>query len=303
MVTTETRSYSSLMLNLLKLRWRKSQPVVLTVMSMLMLNSMIYVGCSNFNLFSKAQDAELAQQIQAEILRNPKDYPILNNPQIENYVQGIVNTILTSPNIKNKDFNYDVTIINDDATVNAFSIPGGPMYVYTGLLRFVDNEATLAGIMAHEITHADERHATERLSEVYGLQMLASIALGQNPGMLAEILAGLAGNLAILKFSRDDEREADREGFEDLASIPGRPWHPAGIRYFMIKSLNQQKSQPSKFENLFLTHPPSQERLENVDKMAQAAGLPEPSESTLRSTEYNRMKSNLGVSTQSSTGR
>ena len=291
------------MLNLLKLQWQRSRAVTLTAVATVMLNSVIYVGCANFNLFSKSQDVELAQQIQAEILRNPQDYPILNNPQIENYVQGIVNTILTSPNIKNKDFNYDVTIINDDATVNAFSIPGGPMYVYTGLLRFVENEATLAGIMAHEITHADERHATERLSEVYGLQMLASIALGQNPGMLAELLAGLAGNLAILKFSRDDEREADREGFEDLATIPGRPWHPAAIRYFMIKSLNQQKSQPSKFENLFLTHPPSQERLENVDQLARTAGFGEPTESTLRSTEYNRMKSMLGAAVQSGTGR
>ncbi|HET6513080.1 MAG TPA: M48 family metalloprotease, partial [Candidatus Kapabacteria bacterium] len=252
-------------MNTLRQYWAKQKTATLGLMTIVILNSAIYVGCSNFNLFSKQDDIALGQQVQAEIAANPQEYPILNDPASTQYVQGIVNQILTSPNIKNKGFNYTVTLINDDKTINAFSIPGGPMYVYTGLLKFIDNEATLAGIMAHEITHADERHATERMSDVYGLQIIAGLALGQNPGILTEIVAGLAGNLAVLKFSRDDEREADVAAFNDLNTIPGKPWYPAGIRYFMIKSMNQQASQPSALENLFATHPPSKERLDLVD--------------------------------------
>lgn len=281
----------------MKSHWQQKRVVVYAALSVVLLNSMVYLGCSGgMNLYSKADDVALGRQVQAEIARDPRQFPVLNNPTVEGYVQNIVNTILTSPNIKNREFNYDVTIINDDQTVNAFSIPGGPMYVYTGLLKFLDNEATLAGIMAHEITHADERHATEQLSKTYGLQILASIALGQNAGALAEIAAGLAGNLAVMKFSRDAERQADAEGFKDLLTIPNRPWHPSAIRYFMIKTLNQQKSQPGKFENLFMTHPPSQERLDNVDKMAQEAGLPQPTESNLRSAELTRIKNMIGGS-------
>jgi predicted Zn-dependent protease len=261
------------------------------------LNSAISMGCAGgANLYSKQDDMALGDQVAAQIAADPQQFPVLNNEATRSYVQNIVNNIVASPNVVNKDFNYHVTIINDDKTVNAFSIPGGRMYVYTGLLKFVDNEATLAGIMAHEIAHADSRHATEQLTKTYGLQMIASIALGGNPGMLAEIAAGLAGNLAVMKFSRDAEREADKESFESLASIPGQPWYPAAIRNFMIKTLSQEPNQPSKFENLFLTHPPSQERLNNVDALAAAAHLSAPSESNLRASNYQKMLNNLASS-------
>jgi predicted Zn-dependent protease len=284
--------------------WAKQKTAALGLIAIVLVNSAIYVGCSNFNLFSKQDDIALGQQVAAEIAANPAEYPVLNNPSATQYVQNIVNTILQSPGIKNRNFNYKVTLINDDKTINAFSIPGGPMYVYTGLLKFIDNEATLAGIMGHEITHADERHATERMTTVYGMQIVASIALGQAPGVLTEIAAGLAGNLAVLKFSRDDEREGDTRSFELLNTIPGKPYYPAAIRYFMIKTLNEQKTRPSALENLLATHPPSQERLDNVDAMAKAAGLAQPTEANLKSAQFAQVRNNLGNSsvTGGSTG-
>ncbi len=274
--------------------WAKQRVTAYGLFAVLAFNSLIYVGCSNFNLFSKQDDIALGQQVAAEIAANPQEYPVLNNPSATAYVQGIVNQILQSPGIKNRNFNYKVTLINDDKTINAFSIPGGPMYVYTGLMKFVDNEATLAGIMGHEITHADERHATERMTTVYGMQIVASIALGQAPGVVSEIAAGLAGNLAVLKFSRDDEREGDSRSFELLNTIPGKPYYPAAIRYFMIKTLNAQKSRPSDFENLLATHPPSQERLDNVDAMAKAAGLAPPTEANLKTSQFAQVTNSLG---------
>src|SRR4051812_20305349 len=101
----------------------------------LSLQAIIFSACgsSGVNIFSKQQDVQFGQQVQAEIAKDPVHYPILNNPNVRNYVQGIVNRIVQSPNVKNKDFNYTVTIIHDDKTVNAFTLPGGPIYVYTGL--------------------------------------------------------------------------------------------------------------------------------------------------------------------------
>jgi predicted Zn-dependent protease len=269
----------------LRIRTARYWAAALTIIT---LNTAALSGCGGgVNLFSKQDDIALGQQIQQEIAADPTHYPILNDPTLTQYVQGIVNNIVSSPNVKNKDFKYVVSIINDDKTVNAFSIPGGPMYVYTGLLKFVDNEATLAGILAHEITHADHRHATQQMTKQYGLEMVASIALGQNPGIASQIAASLAGNLAVLKFSRDDERDADVGSFNDLAQLSGQPWYPAAIKYFMQKAISQQKEKSSALANLFATHPPSEERLANVQALASKAGIPDtPPSSQLRSSEY-----------------
>lgn len=255
-----------------------------------LLNASIYIGCSSgFNVFSKADDIALGQQVKAEIANHPQEYPILRDESLRSYVQGITNRILTSPVIENKDFRYEVTIINDDQTVNAFTLPGGPIYVYTGLIKFVDNEATLAGVIGHEITHADHRHSTEQMTKAYGVSTLSSILLGNNPSTLAQVAASIAGNLAMLRFSRNDERDADATSFHALNSIPGRPWYPAAIRYFMEKSLARTGTTGS-LEKLFLTHPPSEERLAAIDKLARDAGLGAPTETALNSNTFMKYK-------------
>ncbi|MEP7234385.1 MAG: M48 family metalloprotease [Ignavibacteriota bacterium] len=246
------------------------------------------------NLYSKQQDVQLGQQMQQAIAKDAAHYPVLNNPTLRNYVQGIVNRIIQSPNVKNRDFNYTVTLIQDDNTVNAFTLPGGPIYVYTGLMKFVDNEATLAGILAHEVTHADHRHSTEQMTKEYGLSAVTSLAVGNNPSLAAQIAAQLANGaeqLTMLQFSRSDETEADENSFIDLEQLPGRPWYPAAIRYFMVKTLSTGSSRPpSQLEKLFLTHPPSQERLNATDALAKKANLPPPTEAQLNSSGYQKYK-------------
>lgn len=258
-------------------------------------------GCgSSVNLFAKSEDVKLGQQMTAQIAADPKNYPVLNNPTVTGYVQAIVNSILRSPNIKNRDFQYKVTIIHDDKTINAFSIPGGGIYVYTGLMKFIDNEATLAGVLAHEITHADHRHSTAQMSQQYGLQTLAGIALGQTgtsttAADLVKAVTGVGGTLAMLRFSRDDERDADANSFTDLNTLPGTPWYPAAIKYFMIKTLSwDAKGAIGSLEKNLATHPPSQERLDAVNKQASDAHLPsEPPASQLHASEYVRMRAML----------
>lgn len=279
------------MVSTLRQFWTARKAAFFALSAVLISTIGMYYGCgSGVNLYSKQDDITLGQQMAAQIAADPAHYPVLNNPTIRSYVQSIENKIVSSPNVQNKDFNYYVTIINDDNTVNAFSIPGGPMYVYTGLMKFIDNEATLAGVIAHETTHADHRHATQQMTQQYGLETIAALALGQNSGVLQQAVASLAGNLALLKFSRDDERDADKGSFDDLNQLPGRPWYPAAIKYFMVKVLAQGEK-TSSLQNLFNTHPPSQERLDNINKLAASAGLPEPSASQLNAQTYASYKS------------
>jgi predicted Zn-dependent protease len=127
-------------------------------------------------------DVSLGAQMDAQIRANPKEYPILNDASSRQYVQNMINQILQSPQIQYKSmFPYKVEIIKDDKTVNAFCTPGGYIYVYTGLIKMLDNDASLAGVIGHEIAHAERRHSANRMVKAYGAQMVLEIALGNNP--------------------------------------------------------------------------------------------------------------------------
>src|SRR5207248_7736631 len=122
----------------------------------------------------------------------------------------------------------------------------------------------------------------------YGMQAILGLALGNNPGLLAQIAASLGSQLTALKFSRDDEREADQGSFDDLNKLPGRPWWPGGVNLFLQKSLAAAKSQPSKFEQLFLTHPVDQQRIDAINADLQKAGLPSPNSAQLNTSNFMR---------------
>ncbi|MCC6702608.1 MAG: M48 family metalloprotease [Fluviicola sp.] len=164
---------------------------------------------SGINLFTIEQDRELGAQVAAEIDGNPQEYPLLDSTQykeVYGYLYKIRNTILNSGNVKNKDnFQWRLRIIHDDSTLNAFCTPGGYIYVYTGILKYLDNEAQLAGVLGHEIAHADFRHSTRQMTKLYGVQTLVSILAG-NRQLLSQITTSIVG----LKFSREHESEADK---------------------------------------------------------------------------------------------
>src|SRR6185503_13387117 len=97
--------------------------------------------------------------------------------------------------------------IVSDPEINAFNVPGGHVYVNTGLIMAADNTAELAGVMAHEISHGVARHGTERITKAYGLNLGLGQLLGQNPSLVKQLAAQIAAGGAVAKFSRDDERE------------------------------------------------------------------------------------------------
>jgi len=248
------------------------------------------LGCEDgVNLFTPEDDVQLGLQLQSQIASNPKDYPILNNPDVTSYCQGIVDQIILSPKIKYRNtFKYQVTVIRNDNEVNAFAVPGGYIYVYTGLLKFIDNEATLAGVLAHEIAHCERRHATQRLTKAYGVGILLDIVLGKNPDKTVEIAANLLTGLAFLKNSRDDEYEADSYAYEYLKSTK---WYPGALIFFFDKIKQNEGS--SFLQVLLSTHPLSQDRIDKLNAKISADKLPPPTEDNLFSQKYQEFKKRI----------
>jgi beta-barrel assembly-enhancing protease len=278
---------------LLRHEWRT---IVLAFVCSLSI-SIAAVSCSggSINLFDISTDAQLGKQMDDQIRANPKEYPIMNNPAVKQYVQGVINEIIKSDQVKYRGtFPYQTEIIQDDKTINAFCTPGGYIYVYTGLMKAVDNEATLAGVLGHEIAHAERRHGTARMTKAYGLQMVLQIALGQSPSQLATIGANLFSGLALLKNSRLDEEDADNYSFKYLQSSR---WYPGSIKFFFEKVGGQRGGSSdgigTTVERLLSTHPLPQDRIDATNKRIEEAKLPPPSELNLRAVPYQQFRRTL----------
>lgn len=164
---------------------------------------------NGLNIFTIQQDKDFGAQVAAEIDGNPAEYPVLDSAKYKDvyaYVYKVRNNILNSGKVTHKDdFKWRVRIIKNDSVLNAFCTPGGYIYVYTGILKFLETEDQLAGVLGHEIGHADMRHSTRQMTTMYGIQTLLDILAGDRK-MLKEITAGIVG----LKFSREHETEADQ---------------------------------------------------------------------------------------------
>lgn len=240
----------------------------INILSCIVFLTLIF-GCSkdnDLNFFSVGQDAEFGAQLDSAILANPDTFPVLNRqqyPQVYTYVETMMNNILESDRILYKEeFNWKLTIINDDI-MNAFAAPGGYVYVYTGLIKYLDKGSELAGIMAHEIAHADRRHSTEAMTKQYGFSILLSIILGQNPSQMEEILASLALQGSALAYSRKNENEADE--FAVYYTADTRLYNPLGVAGFFEKLL--AAGEAAGIPEFLSTHPSEENRVENINNI------------------------------------
>jgi len=219
-------------------------------------------------LFSVDDDRELGAQVAAEIAADPQ-YTLLNRSEYSEayqYLDDMVNAILNSGEVKYRDeFVWEVHIVHDDDVLNAFATPGGYLYVYTGLIKFLNDADALAGVMGHEIAHADLRHTSRNLQKQYGISLLTSILLGDNPGQLETIAAQIAGNAAGLQFSREFETESDEESVEYLAAT-SYACDGAKIFFEMLENSGQGGSTPE----FLSTHPSPTNRISNIESKAQS---------------------------------
>lgn len=216
------------------------------------------------NIMSINQDINLGQSVVQQIESNPTEYPILDsasNPVAYGHIYRMRDNILNSGKVYYKnEFAWRIRIIRDDNTLNAFCTPGGYIYVYTGLIKYLDNETQLAGVLGHEIAHADRRHSASQMLKQYGLSVLIDIFTNGNATQIAQIGAQLLG----LSFSRSDETEADDYSVRYLY---GTEYDPQGAKYFFQKISGGQR-----VPQFLSTHPNPDNRVANIEETWKCLG-------------------------------
>ena len=223
-------------------------------------------------VFTAENDVALGQQSAASIAADPEQFPVLPEdeyPEAYAEMRRIAATVVGSPEIQYRDlFAYDqVRIIDDDETLNAFCTPGGFIYVYTGLIRYLDAEDHLAGVLGHEIAHAERRHSSSRLQKQFGVNaLLAFVVLGTPISLSDAINAQILAELMTLRYSRGQEAQSDDDSVRYLASTP---YACDGAAGFFEKLLNEGKD--VKIPAFLSDHPDSASRVRDI--RARAAAL------------------------------
>ncbi|MFM7467075.1 MAG: M48 family metalloprotease [Crocinitomicaceae bacterium] len=215
-------------------------------------------GCKSgksVNLFSIEDDKKLGAQVASQIESDTSGYIILDsakNAKVYQYIYGIRNELLNSGQLKYKnEFPWRIRVIHDDSTLNAFCTPGGYIYVFTGILKFLDSGDQLAGVLGHEMGHADMRHSTRQMTQMFGVQVLLEVIAGKQ-----DAIKQIGGALIGLKFSRNHEVEADNCSVQYLCPTP---YNAAGGAGFFEKI---QAMGGAKVPEFLSTHPDPGNRIE-----------------------------------------
>ena len=253
-------------------------------------------GCagriSDLNIFSDAQEVQLGKQFSREI---EKELKIYSDPVVTAYIDQLGQHLANhSPR---KNITYHFKVVNTEV-VNAFAVPGGYLYVNIGLIRTAENESELAGVIGHEIGHVVGKHGVKQMTRQLGLAAMAQLALGEDQSKLKQMVANLATNGVLMKYSRDAEREADIYAVQEMydAGVD-----PEGMATFFEKLRKLQKSKPSKLEQMFATHPPTAERIAAV--RSQIARLPRKPNLKKDSRRFHQIKKRLPPPSQTPKGK
>ncbi|HSR54505.1 MAG TPA: M48 family metallopeptidase [Acidobacteriota bacterium] len=212
---------------------------------------------------------------------------LVEDPVVNEYVDRVGQEL-----VRNSDAKVPFVIrVVDTDEVNAFALPGGYFYVNKGLILESDNEAELAGVMAHEIAHVAARHATERMTKGQLLQFAAIPALFVG-GYWAQYgirsALGLGLNLSLLGITRKSEAEADQLGTQYLWNTG---YDPHGFITFFEKLQAREKNKPGKFASFWRTHPTVDSRIEKVQ--GEIGFLPGKEEYVLNTSEFEKVKARL----------
>lgn len=233
---------------------------------------------------SQEKEVGLGRQIAMQVEQEAK---FVDDPIITEYVNRVGQNLVLHSDAK---VPFTIKVIDSDE-VNAFALPGGFFYVNKGLILAADNEAEIAGVMAHEIAHVAARHAMENNGKatMMNYAMLAGVIFG---GPIASTViqnaGGILGGIAMMKFSRGAEQEADRLGVQYMYAAGYDPQAMATM-FEKLAALNKKK--PNTLTKLFSSHPQSLDRRESV--LALVARFKENDEYVISSSEFQRVKARL----------
>lgn len=212
----------------------------------------------DYTFFSASDDVKMGAAMHQQIANDAK-FNILDTAKYKTAYQtlySIRDAILNSGKILHKDeFEWNLYIVKDDSVNNAFCTPGGYIYVYTGLIKFLQTEEELAGVIGHEMAHADMRHSTDQMTKAYGLKVLIALIAGEDYSQYLE-----AGeSLLQLSFSRSDEKEADLKSVSYLCETD----YKASAFAQFFKRI-QETEQDARMLQFLSTHPNPENRVENI---------------------------------------
>ncbi len=238
------------------------------------------------NFYSIEREIGLGKGLAQEVERSSK---LIDDPVIVEYVNRVGQNL-----VRNSDAKVPFTIkVIDSDEVNAFALPGGFFYVNSGLILRAQEESELAGVMAHEISHVTARHGTKQATKGEMMQLATIPLMLLGPGGWAGYGIYQALQLAIplsyLKFSRDDEREADFLGLQYMYKAG---YDPNAYVTFFERIQADEKRRPGTIPKFFSTHPPTPERIADAQKEI-ARILPEKDEYIVTTSEFDMVKGRL----------
>ena len=207
------------------------------------------------NYYSVDEEWQAGQQLEVQLARQLR---LSRDRTLTGYVNSVGQSMARQTRLGNRPWRFYV--VEDDA-INAFNVPGGLVYINTGLIARAGSASELAGAIAHEVAHGAARHGTQRLSAANETNQIAGVLLGRSGGA-ERIAAQIAAQGAFASFSRRDEREADELGVQIMANAG---WDPDGLADLLARLAQNERSGGVAF---FRTHPLSSDRMRAVQQMA-----------------------------------
>ena len=240
---------------------------------------------SGLDFYSLDKERALGLELAKEV---EHDSRIVSDPLVSEYINRIGQNL-----VRNSDARVPFTIkVVDNDEINAFALPGGFFYVNSGLILAADNEAELAGVMAHEIAHVAARHATKNATraEIWNLASIPLIFVGGPVGYALRQASGLLVPMGFLKFSRDAEREADLLGLE-YDYVAG--YDPQSfVAFFEKLQVQEKKKKHSRLAKAFSTHPMNEDRIRHAQEEI-GQDLPAKDDYVIDTSEFQEVKARL----------
>ncbi len=191
------------------------------------------------------------------------------DPKAQAMIKGIGNKLVNNTNVKNTSYQFDFHLLADPNTVNAFALPGGQIFITVGLLKRLNNEDQVAGVLAHEIGHVIGRHSSQQMAKselTNGLIGAVATATSDPYGnSSAGAIASYVGNMVNMKYGRDDELESDKYGIKYMQECGYDPKYMIEVME-VLKAAAGGGDRPSEFQS---THPDPDHRIKEIKKLIQ----------------------------------
>lgn len=210
-------------------------------------------------LISTAEEVRMGLSFAKQI---NKEYNFSKDRRLTEKVRNMGRKIAANswrPGVK-----YTFRVIQDDKVVNAFALPGGPVYITTGLIGKLRNDNEIAAVLAHEVAHIEARHSMKHIQMAMLAQGITAAVFHEDDQKTERTVAGLLSGLLALRFSRHHEIEADSIGIEYANRVGFSPWGMVGV----MEVLAEQEKKTGSIPVFLRTHPLSKERMKEARRNA-----------------------------------